>query len=206
MAVYVNFKICDNAEECSGIEVCPTDTLYWDEIEATLSTDNTKCISCDLCVEACPAGAIRVAHNSVEAAEIEYDIENDPRTYEMLMVERFGASPVDERILISAESAIHKVRDVSTLLAIEVINDEDAPCLINSVPIAELFKDNKYEYFKISIHDKGYGTFADQYMVEDCPALLVFRDHALLTMAQGAVNNTDSRERSAFVKVISSAL
>lgn len=35
MAVLVNFKICDNAKECGGIEVCPTGALSWDEENET---------------------------------------------------------------------------------------------------------------------------------------------------------------------------
>ena len=31
MSVLINFKICDNAEVCGGIEVCPTGALSWDE-------------------------------------------------------------------------------------------------------------------------------------------------------------------------------
>lgn len=42
MAVLVNFKICDNAKECSGIEVCPTQALSWDEKEETIVIDNNK--------------------------------------------------------------------------------------------------------------------------------------------------------------------
>ena len=31
MSVLINFKICDNAKECSGVEVCPTEALSWNE-------------------------------------------------------------------------------------------------------------------------------------------------------------------------------
>jgi len=206
MAVFVNYKICDNADECSGIEVCPTGALYWNEEEATLATDNTKCIACDACVEACPAGAILVAHNAVEAIKIERDIADDPRTYEMLMVERFGASPVDGSLLIAVDEAMSKVAKEVPLLVIEAIDDEDAPCLINSVPISELFGNHAYEYYKVSIHDEAYDSFAALYGVEDCPALLVFRNHELLSLVQGAVDNGDQEQRDALIRKISGLL
>ena len=31
MPVLINFKICDNAKECGGIEVCPTGALSYDD-------------------------------------------------------------------------------------------------------------------------------------------------------------------------------
>ena len=31
MSVLINFKICDNAEECDGVRVCPINALYWDK-------------------------------------------------------------------------------------------------------------------------------------------------------------------------------
>ena len=31
--IQINWKICDNAEECNGIAVCPTGALYWDKEE-----------------------------------------------------------------------------------------------------------------------------------------------------------------------------
>ena len=40
MSVLINFKICDNAKECGGIEVCPTGALSWDEENETIKIDN----------------------------------------------------------------------------------------------------------------------------------------------------------------------
>ena len=46
MPVLINFKICDNAKECNGIEVCPTGALSWNEEDQTIEIDNSKCIEC----------------------------------------------------------------------------------------------------------------------------------------------------------------
>ena len=42
MAVLINFKICDNAKECNGIEVCPTGALSWDKKNQNLYDKITK--------------------------------------------------------------------------------------------------------------------------------------------------------------------
>ena len=49
MSVLVNFKICDNAKECGGVEVCPVGAFSWNDEEETIVLDNEKCISCGLC-------------------------------------------------------------------------------------------------------------------------------------------------------------
>lgn len=203
MSVFVNFKICDNASECSGVEVCPTGALYWDEERETVSSDNSKCISCNACLEACPAGAIYVAHNEKEEIQIREDIENDPRTLKELLVERYGASPVEESLLISAQEAMSKIEEMSSLIAIEIMDNDDAPCLINSVPVSEAFGNAAYEYYKVTISDSGCKLILDRFSVNEVPTLLVFRNHCLLVRVDGAVDNGDCLQREDFINKVS---
>ena len=42
MKALINFKICDNAPECSGIEVCPTGAMYFDSEKETIVVDEDK--------------------------------------------------------------------------------------------------------------------------------------------------------------------
>lgn len=206
MSVFINFKICDNAEECSGIEVCTTGALLWEEKEETVKTDNTKCISCEACLEACPAGAILVAHNLNEEKQIIKDIEEDPRTREDLMVERYGASPIDESILITIKEASDKIDILSDILVIEIIDADDTPCLINSVPISEAFVGIDYEYYKVSISDDNYNSFAEKYLVKHFPSLLVFKEHSLLVYIDGLVDNSDYQQKTIFLQTIKDAI
>ncbi len=206
MSVFINFKICDNAQECSGVVVCQTKALVWDDAKESVIIENEKCISCEMCVNECPAGAIRVAHNDVEEREIKEDYENDPRTLKDLMVERYGASPVNENTLISVQEATLMIKKKSPLIVVEVIDGQNTPCLINSIPIAEIFGFKEYEYYKVTNEDKLYESFAHKYAIKDCPTLLVFLDGTILVRKDGSVENGDYIERMEFIKEINNAL
>ena len=205
MSVFINYKICDNADECSGIDVCPANALFWDSVEKTVATDNDKCLSCDACVEACPAGAILVAHNEEEAVQIQNDIDNDPRTIQDLMVERYGASPVGDT-LISIYEAEEKIDKKTSLVVVEIIDKNDAPCLINSVPISEAFGSINFDYNKVDINDNGYELFAKKYAINDCPTLLIFENGLLLSRINGAVDNTNYNQKSNFLSNVKNTL
>jgi NAD-dependent dihydropyrimidine dehydrogenase PreA subunit len=100
MPPIINFKICDNAPECGGIEVCPTKAIIWNESKKTLEVDDSKCINCVLCVKSCPVGAIKVATGKkLELIKQEY--EKDQRRTSDLFIERYGASSMDPTALVS---------------------------------------------------------------------------------------------------------
>ncbi|MGK3946424.1 4Fe-4S dicluster domain-containing protein, partial [Streptomyces caeruleatus] len=77
--VLINFKICDNAQECNGIAVCPTGALSWDKNKKSIKIDNEKCISCKKCEKSCMVNAIHVAKNEEEYEKIEEEIKHDSR-------------------------------------------------------------------------------------------------------------------------------
>ena len=57
MPVIINYKICDNAEACSAINVCPVGAFKWNAEKKSLEIDNDKCINCGKCAvseESCP--------------------------------------------------------------------------------------------------------------------------------------------------------
>ena len=94
MAVLINFKICDNAKECGGIEVCKTGALSWDEKKQKIKIDNTKCVSCGRCMKMCPVQAIFVAKNAEEYAKIDKEIKKDKRKISDLFIDKYGAAPL----------------------------------------------------------------------------------------------------------------
>ena len=95
MSILINWKICDNAKECSGIEICPTKALFWDEENKKIIIDNSKCINCGKCVEACKVNAIHLAKTDEEYNEIKKEIDEDPRKISDLFVDRYGGESVD---------------------------------------------------------------------------------------------------------------
>lgn len=190
MAVLVNFKICDNAKECSGITVCPTGALSWDEERETIAIDNNKCISCGLCEKECPIGAIMVAKSDEEYNKIEKEIEEDQRTTKDLFVDRYGAVAISDFFKIELGEIKEKVKK-NCLTLIEIYNPDTAECLLKSIPIKELTKNfsSDTQYYKVesNIENKDYE-------IKELPALLLFKNGELLGHIEGYYNSDQKEE------------
>ena len=181
MSVLINFKICDNAKECGGIEVCPTGALSWDEKNETIKIDNEKCISCRACEGNCPINAISVAHNEEEYAKIKDQIDNDPRTAKDLFVDRYGAVPLSEFFMISDDELNSKIGEGITL--VECYDEANIQCLLKSIPIKEITSDMPKDtlFFKAEIGEK----IKQEYDVTESPSLLIFKGKKYLGKVEG---------------------
>lgn len=181
MAVYVNFKICDNASECGGIAVCPTGALTWDEEKETIKIDNEKCISCGQCEKECPIGAIRVGKTEEECKKIEKEIEEDKRTTKDLFVDRYGAAAISDFFRIELEELEEKIKK-DCLTLIEVYNPDFAECLLKSIPIKELTNNLPRDtlFYKAESSEN-----IDEYDIKELPSLLVFKCGKLLGHIDG---------------------
>ena len=186
MAVFVNFKICDNAKECGGVEVCPTGAFSWEEEKETIVLENQKCISCGLCEKECPIGAIRVGKTEEECQKIEKEIEDDPRTTKHLFVDRYGAAPLSEFFMIEASDISDKIKNKG-LTFIECYKDDSIQCLLKSIPIKELTVDLDHDtlFYKVEVDDE----VIDKYDLYAFPSLLIFKDGKYLGKVEGYYSN-----------------
>lgn len=196
MAVLVNFKICDNAKECGGIAVCPTGALSYDDEKGAIVIDNEKCISCGLCENECPIGAIMVAKNDEEYSKLKNEIDKDTRTTKDLFVDRYGATPLSEFFMIEADDIENKANNDGITL-IELYNDDSIQCLLKSIPIKDLTKDLPKDtlFYKAEASDE----VMDKYDVKELPTLLIFEKGKYLGKVEGYYEVDD--KQSAIEKV-----
>lgn len=182
MPVLVNFKICDNAKECSGLAVCPTGALTYDEKEKTLLIDNNKCISCGKCEKECPIGAISVAKTKEEYEKIKNEIDNDTRNIKDLFVDRYGATPLSDFFLITPKELEEKTKTQNIVL-VECYTDDSIECLLKSIPIKELTQNlpDSTLFYKVESDD----TLIKKYHIDGFPTLLLFRNGKLLNKISG---------------------
>jgi len=187
MSVLINFKICDNSKDCNGIEVCPTQAIYWDEENKTLAIDNSKCISCGVCEPSCPVNAIRVAKTEEEYNKIKREIDEDPRKVSDLFVDRYGAVPIDIAFFIPQNKFDIQILESTKLAVVELFNDKSIKCLLHSIPLKELFDDIDVKYRKIKDDD----ILSKKYKVNELPVLLFFKGGKLIGKIEGYYKDKD---------------
>ena len=197
MGVLINTKICDNAKECSGIEACPTNAMYWDESLENIVVDQTKCTSCKLCVPECPVGAIKVFETDDEYKTMVLEIDNDQRKPEDLFVERYGGAPIDEDAVLEYDSFVEKIDSFSNLTFVELFTDDSIQCLLHSIPFHDIIlKFSKCNtFYKVECAELGDNRFD----VANFPALFIFDGSQFLGKIEGYFEDS---QLDSFIKKI----
>lgn len=190
MSVLINKKRCDNASVCSCIADCPTKAFYWDEKKQSIMVDNSLCINCRQCMISCEAGAVKVARNEEEYNKIKTEYDEDVMTIKELFQDRYGASPINESYTLELDELKQLIIDSNKSLLIEFYNDDEAKCLINSIPIMDIIKaiNLQISYRKINVDD----IFKiKEYDVKALPAFLVITEEKIVFTHSGFVDNKD---------------
>jgi len=193
VAVLINFKICDNDKACSGKSACPNGVFEWDEINNTLTINNEKCISCGLCEKECMVSAIKVAKTTEEYEKIKKEFDEDPRTINDLLVDRYGATPIDEAMIANEEEIKVKLFDAKRPLIVELYNEDSIMCLLKSIPIKEIADnfDKETRYRKIEVNSE---ELLKEYNIKELPSLLFFKDSKLLGKIEGYYDENSKEE------------
>ena len=186
MPVIINYKICDNSKDCNAIRVCPTGAFTWNDKKKTLEVDENKCIGCGLCAtseESCSVGAIKFAKTEEEYKKIKKEIDDDPRTIADLMVDRYGAEPINMPFYCTEENLPRVLNTPKTCL-IEVFNDDSIECLIKSIPVKEILNKtlNDALYRKVLVETDA---FKEKFNIKEFPSILVIKDNKLLGKVEG---------------------
>lgn len=195
MPVVINYKICDNAESCNGINVCPTGAFHWNKEKKSLEIDEDKCIDCGMCAtseESCQVGAIRYASTLEELDRIKKEFEEDPRTVADLMADRYGGQPINMPFCCSEEE-LPSVLTSSKICMVEVFNDNSIECLIKSIPIKEIMNETEKDsvYRKVEITTDN---LMNQYNIKELPSLLLFKDNKLLGKVDGYYSTEEKKD------------
>ena len=197
MPAIINFKICDNCPECDGPLVCPKKAITWNENKKTLEIDESKCISCGACAKACSVGAIKVA-TGADFEFIKQEFERDTRKTSDLFVDRYGAQSTNKTSLISYtyfQSIINK----KDLMIFEIFDSASTMCLINSIPVRELFKKNVL-YNRIDTNtDK---TLINQFKIKKLPCFLFFQNGQFKDKIEGYFDTTQKEKLLEKIKKI----
>jgi Lrp/AsnC family leucine-responsive transcriptional regulator len=182
MPVLINFKICDNSSECSGIPICPVKAITWNEKKKTLEIDNKKCTSCGLCERSCMVGAIKVAKTEEEFEKFKKEIKDDKRKISDLFVDRYGAQPIHEAFLDKEENFNNLIKISKIPIVIELFNGNSIKCLLYSIPTKDLFPVSSLRYRKVEL---STDNLLKKYKIKVLPALLFFRDEKLIGKIEG---------------------
>jgi len=200
MPIVINYKICDKAPECGGIEVCPNGAFYWNEKEGRPEVDNQKCTSCRVCIRNCPVGAIIFVQNEQEKQKILKEIEADPRPEADLWKEKLGCQPGKTAPLatvVDSTNFSEEILDAGGVFVLDVWSEETLDCRFHSLSWSELGVSEKILLKKL---DGGkFPDLADKLEVVKFPTLIVFKNGREVGRKEGYLYGKDRKKLQEFL-------
>lgn len=190
--VIINRLICDNAPECSGIEVCPVGALFWDARKMQIDYNAEICCDCGICVDACPVGAIMWGKDDEDYWIKHEAIENEKRRseelYKELFDERYGASPIDIKPIDFCDIQGFLCNSTSELVCIEIFSDDSIDCILKCIRVEEMLSwlENGIQYQKAYISENEH---LDRYGIHELPSLIIYKNKQLIGIIEGYYNN-----------------
>jgi len=187
MSVLINFKICDNAEDCSGAAACPFHAIAWNNKKNTLEIDNSRCHSCGACENACMVGAVHVARTDKEYNKLKKEIEEDPRKVSDLFIDRYGAMPINEAFITKPQDFEREIESYPKLAVVEIYDNASIECLLRSIPVKELFAGVEARYRKV----EATPELKKKHEINKLPALLFINDGKPIGKIEGYFPSSD---------------
>jgi hypothetical protein len=145
-------------------------------------------------------GAIKVARNETEYQKIKQDIEKDPRKATDLFTDRYGAETINEAYTIDDFNLA--VIESNGLMAVEFSSPDSIQCLIQSIPIKELFDRINIKYRRQIVENSDNNELVKKYKIKEFPSLLFFKDGKLIGKIEGYYEYSQKDELITQIKKI----
>mgnify|MGYP001278489233 CR=1 FL=1 len=191
--IIINQKICDKSPDCSGIAVCPTKALSFDEDSKSVKWDQGKCVFCLRCTmpDSCPIGAIMYARDEADEKNILDTINSDPRSGEWLWQERFGVEPGQPSIAKELnETNFEDVFYSSENNLIDIWHEDYLNCRLHSILYQDIQKEIKnLTFYKLDA--KKYPELAKKLGVTIFPTLQLIINGKINLICQGDIEDSN---------------
>lgn len=173
--IIFNYKICDQAPECSGITTCPNGAITFDEIQKKPLWHADKCTFCLKCTlpDCCPVGAILYAADDLQEKSIVDAINNDSHDENWLWLERYGVFPSirnPQAIILNQNNFSQIIFDNKDKI-IDLWRSENATCRLRSPLFSDLVPVDVIVY---KLDAQEFPELATKLNVTTFPSLLAF--------------------------------
>jgi thiol-disulfide isomerase/thioredoxin len=178
------------APECGGIEICPTEAIYYDKKLKRPVWDESKCTFCLKCttIDVCPVGCILYARNIEEINKIQKMIKEDPRTQQWLWQERYGVEPGKfGKLAKNINNEVKEILAKSGPKLIDLWHEDYLDCRLHAPLYSNLVENlESVAIYKIDMTNDR--EVADKLTVTEYPTLLMYFDDKEVGRIEGYID------------------